>query len=391
MDKPDLRILVTGGGTGGHVSPALAVVQTLRSIEEQLDRRLVFRYLGSLHGVERELATAAGIEFVGVQTGKLRRARRWWGVISHKNAVDLLRVPVGIVQAVAHVRRFRPHVVLATGGYVAVPPVIAASMARVPVLIHEQTVQIGLANRIAARFATRIALSFEGSVAELPAGQRKKAFVTGNPVRSIIFDGDRTRALDRFGFSADLKAPIIYVTGGALGARVINRAVGSLLQELLVRTRVIHQCGQQPDGVEQDYDYLIAEAGKLPESLRARYHVCPFVREEIGDVYAASDIVVGRSGAGTVAEICALGKPAVLVPLVPTGGDEQTRNAKRLVDVGAAVVIRNADLTGPLLLETLIGLLGDPARLAAMSEASRSLATPDAAEDIARALLEIAR
>jgi UDP-N-acetylglucosamine--N-acetylmuramyl-(pentapeptide) pyrophosphoryl-undecaprenol N-acetylglucosamine transferase len=396
MEKPDLRILVTGGGTGGHVSPALAVVQKIRSMADRLERRPVFRYLGSLHGVERELADEAGIEFRGVQTGKLRRARRWWGMINRKNVADLMRVPVGISQAFAEVKRFKPDVVLATGGYVAVPPVIAAALRKVPVLIHEQTVQIGLANQIAAKFASRIALTFEGSALELPVRLRQKAFVTGNPVRAIVFGGDRARAYERFGFDSPITSnkgglPVIYITGGALGARVINRAVASILPELLKRARVIHQCGRQPEGTEQDYDVLKSAAESLPEDLKRRYFVTPFVREEIGDIYAICDLVVGRSGAGTVAEICALGKPAVLIPLVPTGGDEQTRNAKRLADIGAAVIIKNADLTGPILLDTITRLLDDPEKLKSMASASGSLATPNAAEDLADALLGLAR
>jgi len=391
MQKPDLRILITGGGTGGHVSPALAVVQKIRAMADRLDRRPVFRYLGSNAGVEKELAGEAGIDFAGVQTGKLRRARRWWQMISRKNIVDIARVPVGVAQAFAEVKRYRPHVVLATGGYVAVPPVIAAAMRRVPVLIHEQTVQIGLANKIASRFASKIALTFEGSALELPVNLRQKAFITGNPVRSVIFEGDRQHAIERFGFDPDdATQPVIYITGGALGARILNRAVASILPELLQKTRVIHQCGRQPEGTEQDFDLLSTEAGNLPDDLRHRYFVTPFIREEIGDVYALSDIVVGRSGAGTVAEICALGKPAILVPLVPTGGDEQTKNAKRLADIGGAVIIKNSDLTGPILLDAIGVLIADPDKLKSMAAASGSLATPNAADDLATALISLA-
>jgi UDP-N-acetylglucosamine--N-acetylmuramyl-(pentapeptide) pyrophosphoryl-undecaprenol N-acetylglucosamine transferase len=388
-DKPDLRILVTGGGTGGHVSPALAVIQAIRGMAEDLDRRPVFRYLGSLHGVERELATEAGIEFFGVQTGKLRRARRWWGVVSRKNMADAFRVPVGIAQAFGEVRRFKPDVVLATGGYVSVPPVIAAGLSGIPVLIHEQTVQIGLANRIAARFASKIALTFDGSVADLPKSARRKAFVTGNPVRSVIFGGDAARAVVRCGFVDD-GLPVVYVTGGAQGARSINRAVASALPALLGVTRVIHQCGRQPESETQDFDMLKDAAVALPGELQKRYFVVPFVKEEIGDIYAVSKLLICRSGAGTVAEACALGIPSILVPLVPTGGDEQTRNAKRLVDAGAAVTIRSADLTGQLLVEKVKELLADTGRLESMSKSARSLATPNSAHDLAVALLELA-
>jgi UDP-N-acetylglucosamine--N-acetylmuramyl-(pentapeptide) pyrophosphoryl-undecaprenol N-acetylglucosamine transferase len=387
----EVRILVTGGGTGGHVSPALAVVQTVQCLAEGTAWRPVFRYVGSMHGVEKRLAEEAGLDFVGVQSGKLRRAFHWRGYLTLANLFDLFRVPVGVVQSLWHVWRFHPRVVFSTGGYVSVPSVIAGWLLRVPVLTHEQTVTVGLANRIAALFATRIALTFEGAAEELPRRLRAKAFVTGNPVRAAIFAGDRQRAVQRFGFSSEDNAlPTVYVTGGAQGARVINRAVEAVLPELLQLCRVIHQCGRQPEGSEQDYDRLQAVADKLPAGLRRCYFLTRFVGEEIGDAWALADVVLGRSGAGTVTEASALGKPAIFVPLVPTGGDEQTRNARRSADAGAAVIIPNAELDGPRLLAELRPLLSDPARLKAMSAAALTLARPDAARDLAQALLELA-
>lgn len=389
--KKPFKILVTGGGTGGHVTPALSVVNTLRSMQDKLGCDPVFLYVGSKHGVEKDLAAEAGISFAGVQTGKLRRARRWYGLINAKNIVDLGRVPVGIGQAFKEVMRFKPDVVLATGGYVAVPPVIAAGILGVPVLIHEQTVQIGLANRIASRFASKIALTFEGSVNQLPTSERKKAIVTGNPVREILFSGDRDRAVERFGFSKDGSIlPVIYVTGGAQGARIINRAVEQELGSLLEVACVIHQCGRQPEGSEQDFDRLTNAVKQLPEKLKRRYFVTQFIREEIGDIYAITNLIVGRSGAGTVAEVCALGKPAIFIPLVPTGGDEQTKNAKRVVDAGGGVIIPQAELTGERLLKEITLLISNPEHLETMGKSSLTLATPNASKDIAEALLSIA-
>lgn len=394
MTEPrEVRILVTGGGTGGHVSPALAVIQALREMAQNSEAgwRPVFRYLGSEGGVEKALAEEAGIEFVGVQTGKLRRSSRRLGVLSRRNLRDALRVPVGVTQSIREVGRFRPDVVLATGGYVSVPPVLAARLRLVPILIHEQTVQVGLANRIAARCATRIALTFEEAVGDLPPGLRAKSFVTGNPVRPVLFGGDRERARTRFGFVAEDDAlPTIYVTGGAQGAQSINRAVEATLPSLLETCRVIHQCGRQPEGQPQDYDRLKALAGTLPPTLQRHYFVTPFIRDEIGDVFALTDLVVGRSGAGTVAEVCALGKPALFIPLVPTGGDEQTRNARRVVEAGGAAILPSAELTGPRLRDEIDALLSDQERLRAMGEAAQTLARPHAARDLAQAVLALA-
>lgn len=388
----DIRILVTGGGTGGHVGPALATIQTLRTraAEPGADFSPVFLYIGSETGIEAKLAREAGVDFVGVASGKLRRSSKGvLGLITPANIRDAFRVPVGVSQAFQTVRGFRPHVVLATGGYVSVPPVMAASLLKVPILTHEQTVTIGLANQIAGRFATRIALTFEGAIQDLPAPLRKKAFVTGNPVRAAIFDGNRERAIQRFGFATeDNVLPSLYVTGGAQGSRIINRAIEAALPDLLGICRVIHQCGQQPEGQEQDFDRLTAARQTLPQSLWNRYHLTRFVETDaIGDAYALADLIVGRSGAGTVTEACALGKPALFIPLVPTGGDEQTRNAKRSVDVGAAVILPQADCEGPRMLSEIRTLITDPARLKTMGEAALTLARPHAAQDLADALL----
>ncbi len=209
--------------------------------------------------------------------------------------------------------------------------------------------------------------------------------MTGNPVRQAIFGGDKARAVARFGFDpADDGLPTVYVTGGALGAQSINRAVEAILPDLLQTCRVIHQCGRQ------DGERMAAVRASLPESLQRRYHVVPFVGDEIADIFALADLVVGRSGAGTVTEVAAVGKPALFIPLVPTGGDEQTRNARRSVEAGAAVLLPSKELDGPRLLSEIRALLSDPARLAAMGQAALTLATPNAARDLAQALLALA-
>ncbi len=381
----NVKLLITGGGTGGHVSPALAAIQAVQARAVGADWTPVFQYVGSKHGVEQGLVEAAGIPFVGVESGKLRRASSMRGLLTGKNFADALRVPVGIAQAIRQVKRFQPDAVLATGGYVSVPTVIAAGLLGRPVLIHEQTVQIGLANKIAARFASRIALTFEGAASELPPGLRSKTLVTGNPVRQAIFGGDKARAVERFGFDpSENSLPTVYVTGGALGAKSINAAVEAVLPELLEQCRVVHQCGRT------DGEHLAAVRTDLPTHFQTRYCVVPFVGDEIADIFALCVLIVGRSGAGTVTEAAAVGKPALLIPLVPTGGDEQTRNAKRSADAGAAVLLPSRELSGPRLLSEITALLADPARLTAMGQAALPLATPNAAFDLADALLALA-
>ncbi|HEX8236321.1 MAG TPA: UDP-N-acetylglucosamine--N-acetylmuramyl-(pentapeptide) pyrophosphoryl-undecaprenol N-acetylglucosamine transferase [Abditibacteriaceae bacterium] len=397
-----LRILVSGGGSSGHISPALAIISALNELAAQsasipADESAVYSsgqtptawspqylYLGGLRGLEKGIVEAAGIPFIGVETGKLRR------YFSRENFTDMLRVPVGVLQSLRHVRAFRPHVVLATGGYVAVPPVLAAALLRVPVVIHEQTVQIGLANRITGRFATRIGLSSELALEDLSSALRHKAFVVGNPVRPLIFGGDPAEAVRLTGFEPNEVLPTIYVTGGSQGARVINRAVEETLPQLLQVCRVIHQCGQQPAGDEQDYDRLTQASTQLSPELRRRYFLTRFVGDEIKHVFALADLVIGRAGAGTVNEVCALGKAALYIPLVPTRGDEQTRNARVCVEAGAANVIAQSELSGERLMREASTLLADGNRLRGMGEAARHLARPDAARDMAQAVVQLA-
>jgi UDP-N-acetylglucosamine--N-acetylmuramyl-(pentapeptide) pyrophosphoryl-undecaprenol N-acetylglucosamine transferase len=382
-----MRVIVTGGGTGGHTTPAVATIQAIRELADRDRRQVEFAYLGSKHGMESAAATELGVRFIGIETGKLRRSHNPIGLLSGQNLRDAMRVPVGYCQALKAVRSFKPDVVLSTGGYVSVPGVLAAAALRVPVAAHEQTVQVGLANKINFSVATRIALSVDETLAALPAKQRRKAVVTGNPVREAVLSGDPIRAARRFGLDpAEDGMPVVYVTGGAQGSRLINRAVEESLPTLLELGRVVHQCGEQ-SGSEQDFDRLEMSRKALPEHLRGRYAVTKFVGPEIGDVYALASLVVGRSGAGTVTEVCALGKPALFVPLVPTGGDEQTRNAKRLLDAGAASVIRQDDLTGDALFASVQRLLGDPNGLADMGRAALSLARPAAAVKLAELVI----
>jgi UDP-N-acetylglucosamine--N-acetylmuramyl-(pentapeptide) pyrophosphoryl-undecaprenol N-acetylglucosamine transferase len=248
-----------------------------------------------------------------------------------------------------------------------------------------------LANRIAARFATRIGLSSELALEELSPVLRAKAFVVGNPLRPTIFGGEAQTAARFAGFDErDNHLPTIYVTGGSQGARILNHAVEEVLAELLPLCRVIHQCGRQPEGDEQDFDRLQRSSTRLSPELRRRYFFTRFIGDEIKDVYALADLVVGRAGAGTVNEACALSKPAIYVPLVPTRGDEQTRNARVCEERGAAVIIPQSELNGQRLLSETVTLLSDASRLKAMGQAALQLARPNAAREMAQAVVELA-
>jgi UDP-N-acetylglucosamine--N-acetylmuramyl-(pentapeptide) pyrophosphoryl-undecaprenol N-acetylglucosamine transferase len=293
-----------------------------------------------------------------------------------------LRVPAGLFQAWVLLGRLRPRVVVATGGFVAVPTALAAAARRCPVLAHEQVVVPGLANRLIGRVAGRVAVTFAASAAAFP---RAKVVVTGNPVRPELLRGDPAGAFRRF--ALDPALPLVYVTGGAQGSHRINRAVGAALADLLAGAQLVHQCGANP---HDDAGWLAGEAARLPAALQARYRVVPFVTDALPDLYAGAALVIGRAGAGTVTELCAVGLPSVLVPLPGARGDEQTANARVLAEAGAAVLLPEGELD-PARLAALVGaLLGDDGRRKHMAERARALARPEAAGRLVDLVLALA-
>jgi UDP-N-acetylglucosamine--N-acetylmuramyl-(pentapeptide) pyrophosphoryl-undecaprenol N-acetylglucosamine transferase len=373
-----MRILITGGGTGGHVSPAVAVIAGLRGRCAAAGVPLDLLFLGSRAGAERRIIAELGVPYAAIATGKLRRYFSW------RTPLDLARIPLGVAQAAWRVARFRPAVIFSTGGYVCVPPVIAGRLLGIPVITHEQTARSGLANRIAARFARVVAISYPESAAEFPPS---RTVLTGNPLRPDLLGGDAARAAAHW--RLDPATPTIYITGGALGAHAINEAVRAALPDLLAVAQVVHQVGEGPDGSRADIAAAEAQAQASPAA-RARYRPVPFVGPELGDLYALVALVVGRAGAGTVNEIAALGKPAILIPLPGAASDEQTANARRLEAAGGAIVLPQTDLTPARLAAEVQGLLADPDRRARMAQAGPTLARPDAADRLVDLILRLA-
>ena len=379
--NPDAApVLVTGGGSGGHTMPALATSRRLRD-----DGAAEVVYVGSHTGIERQAATEAGFPYHAITTGKLRRASNPLGLLTRKNLADVVNVARGLAQSRKLLRALGPRAVLATGGFVTVPVVWAARMRRVPIVVHEQTVQFGLANRLCARSATRIALATELSLDSMRPAWRKKSVVTGNPIRPEVLTGDAARGAERFGVNPEL--PTLLVTGGAQGAESVNRAVRGALSQLLATCNVVHVCGAG-EGLDTTLPVLREAADGIDTP--GRYHVIEFMDgESLGDAYALAALVASRSGAGTTNELAGVGRAAILVPLVPTGGDEQRKIARRFEEAGAAVVIATEELEGRLT-DTVAGLIGDAERLRTMGAAARTLAPDDAAGKLAGLVLEVA-
>lgn len=382
---PDVfRLVVTGGGTGGHTYPALTAVRTLQDRLAVAGRTLDTLWIGTEDGLEARVAPAEGIAFTTVATGKVRRSANPLKMLSAANVRDMARVPLGVVQARKVIAEFRPDVVLATGGYVAVPAGLAARLCRRPLVLHEQTVRLGLANRQLAGSATRIAVSSESTLALLPAEARSLGVVTGNPVRPQVLSGQGLKAIEALGLGGfDSSRPTVYVTGGAQGSQQINTVVADVLPWLLEQANVIHQCG--PDHVET----LRQRAAALPAESAGRYYVSGFVGAELPDVLALADVVVSRSGAGTLAELTALGKAAVFIPLATSAGNEQAHNARHLQEAGAAIALEG-EVTGERMREALGPLLADAHLRQAMAERARAHGRPDAADRLVDVILEAA-
>ena len=364
-------ILIAGSGTGGHTSPGLAVAAALQARGQRV------AWIGSRYGIEARRVPAAGIPYTAIATGKLRRYWDW------RNVSDLLlNVPSGLGGAWTALGRVKPRVVFGTGGFVALPVIAAAALRGIPSVVHEQTVVPGLANRLSAPLARKIAVTYASAAARFPAA---KVVVTGNPLRPELRGGSAAAALVRYGFEPGL--PVVYVTGGALGAHRINRAAGDALPALLEHAQVLHQCGD--NRATGDLAWLRARHAALPPALRARYVVTPSVGDELADLFAAVSLLVGRSGAGTLNECCHLGIAALYIPLPGTSGDEQTLNARMVADAGGAEVLAQAALTPAALAERVAALLQSPHRLKEMGERARAFAVPDAADRIADLLVEI--
>ena len=368
-----IDVVIAGGGTGGHTSPGLAVAALLR------ERSRTCAWIGSRSGIEAQRVPQSGIPYIAISTGKLRRYWAW------QNVADLLvNVPAGTLSVLRILRTLRPRVVFGTGGFVALPVVFGAALLRVPVVLHEQTAVPGLANRIGARFARRIAVTFPDRAGRLPAA---RVVVTGNPLRPELRAGSRSSAIARF--QLDPVVPLVYVTGGAQGAHRINRVVGDALASLAEQAQLIHQCGENP--ATGDRQWLEDRRAALPPALARRYTVVPYIGAELAGIYAAAALVVARAGAGTVNECCQLGVPALYVPLPGTRGDEQTENARIVERVGGAVVLPQSMLTTERLVREVRALLADPAGLKQMGEHARTLAVPDAAERIVALLWDFCR
>ncbi|MDD5083502.1 MAG: undecaprenyldiphospho-muramoylpentapeptide beta-N-acetylglucosaminyltransferase [Candidatus Moranbacteria bacterium] len=372
QNKP-YRVVVTGGGSGGHVMPLIAVAESLRS---KLGPQTEFLYIGSKGKIEQDAMNGAGIPAVFILTGKMRR------YFSVQNFADFFKIPLGFMQALWYLLRYMPDAVFSKGGYVAVPVVLAAWMYRIPIVTQDSDAVPGMATRILGKFADRVSVAYPTAMNYFPAGS---VALIGNPVRSDVLSGDAAQARNLF--NLDEAKPTILVLGGSLGARVIDKAIVTLLPKLLQETQVIHQTGEAhyAETVE-----LSKELGIEPDS--HGYFPRAFLpMDELKHALAVADLVVSRAGANAIAEIAAVGKPAILIPLSSAANDEQRMNAYEIARVGGALVLEDGNLGENIFFNKITELLKDGELRGRMAQAIRVFYHPDAADAIANELILLMR
>ena len=370
-----MKVLLTGGGSGGHFYPLIAIAEELARIakEERLIPPQVFFMAPEPY--DARLLFENSIEFIPVATGKLRQ------YALRKNITDIFRTAWGIMLALWKIFALYPDVVVGKGGFGSFPALFAARLLRIPVIIHESDSVPGRVNKWAGRFARRIAVSFAEAGKYFPEG---KVAHTGNPMRKELFAQD-ARAGNEF-FSLESDAPVILVLGGSLGAVALNETVLAALSELLPRYQVIHQTGRA------NLADLVARAGVKLENhpQRSRFHPSSYLSvQELARAASVASLIISRAGS-TIFEIAAWGKPAILVPITESNGDHQRGNAYNYARTGAASVIEETNLRPAILMAEIEKILGNPARAEEMYRAARAFAKTDAAEVIARAILELA-
>lgn len=366
-----MKILFTGGGTGGHVFPIVAIVREIRRIYPK--KNLELYYLGPKDEFATILLVQEDFIIKTIISGKLRRYFSW------QNFVDILfKIPFGLLQSFFILLFMRPDLVFSKGGSGSIAVTYSARLLRIPVFLHESDVVPGLSNQTTAKWAKKIFISFP----KTEYFDEEKTTLTGNPIRKEVLDGDKETAKELFNLT--FSKPVFLIMGGSQGAEFINDFVLIVLNNLLKDYEVIHVTGRE------NVKETEAEAEVVIEKdLDRYYHPIGFLDEEkIKHAYAAADLIISRSGSGSIFEIAAVGKPSILVPLPTAAGDHQAKNAYAYAENGAAEVVEQENLAPNFFMEKLQLLFLHPEKLEQMRQAALAFAKPLAAREIAREILE---
>ncbi|PJE57672.1 MAG: undecaprenyldiphospho-muramoylpentapeptide beta-N-acetylglucosaminyltransferase [Candidatus Portnoybacteria bacterium CG10_big_fil_rev_8_21_14_0_10_38_18] len=365
-----MRILFTGGGTGGHIFPIIA-------IKESFPHGYDFYYVGPDDFARENLANppageaGRGIMTKFISAGKLRR------YFSLQGPIDMLKILLGIIQSFWHLFFIMPDVIFSKGGYGSFPVLFVGWIYRIPIVLHESDSAPGLATRTLAKFAKKIILSFEGSRVYFPKYQEKLVLI-GNPIREELIQGDRNQGRELFKISS--QKPVILILGGSQGAQKINETVLSILTRILELAEVIHISGERNAKIMAQESKKIL---KYYKGLKYYYHLYSFLSvDQLKHAYAVADLIVNRAGAGSIYEIAALGKPSILIPIPNSAQDHQRKNAHDFAKIGGAVVLEQENLTPNIFLEQISNLLKNPDKLKEMGEKAKTFYKPNIAEKI---------
>lgn len=373
-----MKILFTGGGTGGHIFPLVAVARELKKMNAGQTEPLEIFYLGPDDDFASRALAQEGIQCEKISAGKMRR------YVDFQNFLDIFYVIGGIFQCLWKIWKIMPDAVFSKGGYGSIPVALVSRLYFIPIIIHESDSVPGLANRIGAKFAKKIAVSFSRTLKFFPA---QKTALVGHPVRRELLNYEKNQARRDLGLKPDF--PVILFLGGSQGAQRINEIVLRMLQKLDGVAEVMHQCGSKNyDGYKQDVEIV----WNRPLDKFSHYHLYPFMDEKTyGQALAASDLVVSRAGAGTIFEIAASQKPSILIPLAGAASDHQRINAYEYAKTGAVEITEEANLTPNLFLSQLENLLKNAKKLRSMAERAKVFANLDAAMIIAKEIIGLAR
>ncbi|MBI1960963.1 MAG: UDP-N-acetylglucosamine--N-acetylmuramyl-(pentapeptide) pyrophosphoryl-undecaprenol N-acetylglucosamine transferase [Candidatus Liptonbacteria bacterium] len=379
--KP-LYIAVTGGGTGGHIYPLIAVIEELQGMAQTVGADARIRYFGEPIQY-RSLFAARGVPVSFVVSSKLR------AYASVMNALAPLLFAYGVLQALWKMYWFMPHVVFSKGGPGSLPVVFAARFYHIPIVVHESDVSPGRSTAIAARSAARILVSYDATRAYFP-GREHEVAVTGNPVRAFLARGAVSSADARraFGLDPNTGLPVILVIGGSQGSARVNTFLLSVAEELVKSYQVLHQTG--PANYAECEEGLTAMTKFLSDEQKRRYKIIPYFEENVREAYAAADIIVARSGGSAIFEIAVAGKPAILIPLADAARNHQYQNAREYAKGGAAVVIEEDNLLASIFLNELRKIATSAEVRHAMGEAAKRFARPAAAAAVAQEILRVA-
>jgi len=370
-----IRIALTGGGSGGHIYPLIAVSEELQTLAVSLKTGVEIRYFGN-PGEYSELFEASGISMSKIASGKLRR------YFSLLNFLDSFKFLYAFFQAWIKLFFYMPDVIFSKGGSGALPVIIAGRFYRIPVIIHESDSIPGRTNFISARFASRIAVSFAEAAEYFKERGFHNIALTGNPVRPSLLRSRQMSQNDaKYSLGFDSSNPLIFVIGGSQGAHHINDFIVNNLRFITEKYQILHQTGIR------HYSEVIERT----KTAGAAYKAVPYI-DDMAQAFSASDIVVSRAGAGSIFEIAAFGKPAILVPLpANVVGEHQIRNAYAFADTGAAIVVEEENLLNNIFLAEAAKIIGDPNKKKAMSEASKKFYKPNASRIIAEEILKLTR